>query len=191
MGLPNTHAELDVKHDDGDVRLYHMVFESEGKNYCVEFDSKSGSSDFFQHDTYQCMEVKKTFHASYSWVSSEENLYFRHTSLRDDIAVLNKEKLGIEGEMYVKHMDGIKAKGLGTYSRNDGDFKFNCTTKEIVKIDQKLASVNPELFRVKYELDKKLFDALPNAEKVLVMKAMTTTPSKPAFKVEHIQKKEA
>ena len=40
LGLPNN-GELEIRNDDGEIRLYHMVFQHEGKNYCIEFDSKN------------------------------------------------------------------------------------------------------------------------------------------------------
>lgn len=101
------------------------------------------------------------------------------------IKKLTEELHEAEADIYLKAQVMDKINPNGSKSFTDGEYKVVITHKNTVKVDQVKASKNPELFKVKYDFDKRIYDESV-AWKNIINEAITITPNKPGFSVERL-----
>jgi hypothetical protein len=93
----------------------------------------------------------------------------------------------IEAEIWLaaEAAGNLNPKGGKTFETENG-FKVTINHVESVKVDQKLAALRPDLFRVKYEFSKSEYKNLVDTQKSFVDDAITISMNKPSFKVEMV-----
>lgn len=98
----------------------------------------------------------------------------------------NAKRLNIEIELY-KEIAKVNEINRDGSTKVDADgFKVTITSGLTHKVDQLMASNNPELFLVKYDYSKTILKTLTDAQVSILQDAVTSKPSKPSFKVEII-----
>lgn len=94
----------------------------------------------------------------------------------------------LEVDLYNQYSNDLKALTTGTFSKEEGDYKIKIVKKQTTTIDQNLAkalsNLHPDVFKVKYSIDKKTFESLPHQVQCQIEDCITTKPAKPSFSVE-------
>ena len=107
----------------------------------------------------------------------------RWLDLKDGIKILTEQLHEIEASIWLdaEKNGNLNLKGGKTYE--DGGFKITITHTDSVKVDQSLAGLKPELFRVKYDFNKSEYKNLVKSQKDFVDEAITISSGKPNFKI--------
>ena len=116
-----------------------------------------------------------------------EELTWKYYQVCEQIAHLNELKAELEAEI-------LKERGFSNWQNNldagTSNFEINeFATLKITRsnkfvVDQDKASkLSVNCWRVKYELDKRRFDELPDFVKSEVEKVLTIKPNKPTLKI--------
>lgn len=117
----------------------------------------------------------------------------RHAEIQKTIAELRNEDEAIVG--FVNNELGIDVQSGTVQKFTVGDYTISCTvpqnTKVLIDEWNQLIKFKPELaklevFRTKYELDKKVFSGLTEEEKGLVEECLITTPGKTKVEIKKI-----
>lgn len=115
-----------------------------------------------------------------------KSLFRRYLDIESQMKALKEEKEAIQEELYIAN--DVANCPKKTYTRTLDGMKFSCTRKETTKVDQeKAAKIDSPALRIKYELDKRTYNALDFENKKVVEECMETVVSKPTFKVEVVE----
>ena len=116
-----------------------------------------------------------------------EDVTWKYYQVCEQIAHLNELKAELEAEI-------LKEAGLQDWQNNldrgTSNFEINehaalkVTRSNNFVVDQdKASNLHVDCWRVKYELDKRKFDELPDSVKSEVEKVLTIKPNKPFLKI--------
>lgn len=117
----------------------------------------------------------------------------RHSEIKKQIQELQNEDAAII-EFINRELE-IDIQTGNVQKTQVGDYIVSCTVPQNIKVNMnryaELCKENPELrelqvFRVKYELDKKTFNDLPEDRKNLIGQALTITPGKTQIDIKNI-----
>lgn len=109
--------------------------------------------------------------------------YVRWVGIKERIRKLTEELHEVEANVWLFAESNGLLNPNGSKTFEDAGYKVTITHGETVKVDQSMASVNPELFKIKYDFSKTDYKLLTDSQKAVVDEAITITPSKPNFKV--------
>jgi hypothetical protein len=111
-------------------------------------------------------------------------MYRKFLEIKNQLDELTQQLDVVKREIWsvARYNNNINLKGSKTF--DDDGFKVTITHGETVKVDNKLAALRPDLFKVKYEFDRTQYKNLVTEQRDIVDEAMVITKIKPQFKVE-------
>jgi len=106
---------------------------------------------------------------------------------KDQIKVLTEKLHEVEAAIWLdaEKNGNLNLKGGKSYDV-DG-FKVTITHTDSVKVDQSLAQLKPELFRIKYDFNKTEYKNLVKSQRDFVDEAITISSGKPNFRIIKIE----
>lgn len=115
------------------------------------------------------------------------NNYENWLATKEVIKELTEKLHDIEAAIWLEANEAGNVRSNGSKTYEDNGYKVTIVHKDNVKVDQVAASKHPELFRVKYDFDKRLYADMPKSMKDLIDEAITITPAKPSFRIEKME----
>jgi hypothetical protein len=113
-------------------------------------------------------------------------MYAKWMSLKKEIGELTERLHEIEADIWVKANELGQINPTGSKTFEVDGFKVTITHKDTVSVDQGIASLYPELFKLKFEYSKTMEKTFAPAEIAKLNEAITIKPAKPGFKVERV-----
>jgi hypothetical protein len=117
------------------------------------------------------------------------NKYNQWLELKSEIRKLTEQLHEVESDIYIEARDNnnLNLNGSRTFNEMTDRGYFSVTIKhnETVSVDQEIAQSCPDLFKAKFEFDKRKYSSLNANAKSIVDEAIVIKQGKPTFKIEY------